>query len=70
MKKLATFVFALLLAGSLSFAQAGGSTTGTQAPAAAPKAETGKKPAKTKKAHKSKKSKKGAGDTGTTPPPK
>lgn len=61
MKKLATLVFALLLAGSLSFAQAGGSTGG-QAPADAGKTtDTSKKGKKGKKGHKTgKKAKKGA----------
>jgi Spy/CpxP family protein refolding chaperone len=71
MKRLTTFVFALLVAGSLSFAQ-------TAAPSPAPAAgqktgdtgTTGKKGHKGgKKGHKGgKKSKKGAGDV--TPPPK
>ena len=63
MKRLSTFVFALLLAGSLSFAQ---DTGGDKA------ADSGKKvqkTTKTKKAHKGgKKSKKSSGTT--TPPPK
>jgi len=71
MKRLSTFVFALLLAGSLSFAQAGGGTTKTDTKADT-KTEEGKKGHKGgKKGHKGgKKSKKGAGDAGTTPPPK
>jgi len=69
MKKLAVFVFALLLAGSLSFAQATTAApatdqakTDTKAPEDAKKAHKGKK-------HKgSKKSKKGAStDTAATP---
>jgi hypothetical protein len=72
MKRLSTFVFALLLAGSLSFAQDTGSKsagTGTQKPAADDSAKKGHKGGK--KGHKGgKKSKKGAGDTGTAPPPK
>ncbi len=69
MKKLATFVFALLLAGSLSFAQATGTGTDTS--------KKGAETTDTKKAHKGgkkghkggKKSKKGGG-TETTPTPK
>jgi len=71
MKRLSTFVFALLLAGSLSFAQTGGDKAAdTKKPAAAD--DTAKKGHKGgKKSHKGgKKSKKGAGDAGTTPPPK
>jgi len=61
MKKLATLVFALLVAGSLSFGQAAGST-GSQAPADAGKTtDTGKKAHKGGKKKKgSKKAKKGA----------
>jgi len=70
MKKLATFVFALLLTASLSFAQAGGTggaTTGTQD---TPKTETGKKGHKGgKKSHKGGKKSKKASEP-TTPPPK
>src|SRR5260370_30639639 len=44
MQKLATFVFALLVAGSLSFAQAGGDKTKA---AATPKAQNGNKDTKT-----------------------
>jgi hypothetical protein len=68
MKKLFTFVFTLLLAGSLSFAQAtGGSTTSKTD---APKTESGKKAKAKTKAHKGgKKSKKSSGST-TTPAPK
>jgi len=66
MKKLLTVVFAMLLAGSLSFAQATGGSTDTKTP----KTETGKKATKTSKAHKGgKKSKKNSGGT-TTPAPK
>ena len=72
MKKLATFVFALLLAGSLSFAQAGGGTTG--ATTKTPTTTTGKKGHKGgKKGHKGgKKGKKGSSTTPatTTPAPK
>jgi hypothetical protein len=65
MKRLSVFVLAMLLTGSLAFAQATGGTPKTE-----PKtAETGKKATKTKKGHKGgKKSKKGS--TPTTPPPK
>jgi hypothetical protein len=71
MKRLSTFVFALLLAGTLSFAQG---TTGDKA------ADSSKKPATSddsgkkghkggKKGHKGgKKNKKGAGDAGTGTP--
>jgi len=67
MKKLATLVFALLLAGSLSFAQAGG---GEKKAAEAPKADTDKKSTKTKAHHKGgKKHKKGStgANAGSTP---
>lgn len=72
MKKLATLVFALLLAGSLSFAQAAGTAA---APAAQTKSDT-KAPEEGKKAHKGskkshkggKKSKKGATETTATQP--
>ncbi len=68
MKKLATFVFAMLLGASLSFAQAtGGSTDKTTPPA---KTTSGKKATKTKKGHKGgKKGKKSTGGT-TIPAPK
>jgi hypothetical protein len=69
MKKLATFVFALLLGASLSFAQAtGGSTDKTTPPA---KTTSGKKAtkSKSKKGHKGgKKGKKSSGDTATPAP--
>ena len=65
MKRLFTLVCALFLGATLSLAQAGGGSTGTQKPGADKGATEGKKE------HKGgKKSKKGAGDTGTTPPPK
>jgi hypothetical protein len=71
MKRLSTFVFALLLAGTLSFAQG---TTGDKKPAGDQKPaadDTGKKGKGGKKGHKGgKKGKKGGGDAGTTPPPK
>jgi hypothetical protein len=69
MKKLATFVFAMLLTGSLAFAQA--TTGGTGAQTDTTKSDTGKKAHKGgKKAHKGgKKSKKGSTDN-TTPAPK
>ena len=64
MKKIFVLAVTMLLAGSLSFAQATGGSTDTS---------TGKKGtthSKTKKAHKGgKKSKKNSGGT-TTPPPK
>ena len=65
MKKLATLVFALLLAGSLSFAQAGGDKKAAETP----KSDTDKKSTKTKAHHKGgKKSKKGsAGANAGTP---
>lgn len=72
MKKLLTIAFALLLGGTLSFAQA---TGGTDKPAA--KTDTKTTETKTtntkssKKGHKGgKKSKKNSGGTTTTPPPK
>jgi hypothetical protein len=66
MKKLATFVFAMLLTGSLAFAQ----TTPPPKTTEAPKSESGKKATKTKKGHKGgKKGKKSSGGT-TTPAPK
>jgi hypothetical protein len=67
MKKLLTIAFTLLLAGTLSFAQAGGGSTDKGAGDKDTKTNT-KKGAK--KGHKGgKKSKKGSGGT-TTPPPK
>lgn len=74
MKKIATLVFALLLAGSLSFAQAGGDKKASDTSTSGDKsADSGKKDEKGKKGKKGKKgdkSKKGSGDTATTPPPK
>ena len=68
MKRLSVFVVTLLVAGSLSFAQAGGGTTGKtddKGKTADSKAHKGGK-----KGHKGgKKSKKGSTST-TTPPPK
>ena len=71
MKKLFTLLCTLVLGATLSFAQAGGGTTGTTGQDTT-KSDTGKKGHKGgKKGHKGgKKSKKGAGDAGTTPPPK
>jgi hypothetical protein len=68
MKKLATFVFALLIAASLSFAQTGGGAGKVKSDKPQ---ESGKKETKSgKKGHKGgKKSKKNSGGT-TTPPPK
>jgi hypothetical protein len=69
MKKLATVVFAMLLAGSLAFAQdtPGNGKTATKTTTAP---TTGKKTTKTSKAHKGgKKGKKSSGGT-TTPAPK
>jgi hypothetical protein len=68
MKKLATFVFALLVAANLSFAQTGG---GAGKGKADNPQESSKKETKSgKKGHKGgKKSKKNSGGT-TTPPPK
>lgn len=58
MKKLFTVVFAMLLAGSLAFGQAG---TGSSAPAGSLKSATGKTATKAKKGHKhGKKHKKGS----------
>jgi hypothetical protein len=69
MKKLATVVFAMLLAGSLAFAQADKGTPKTDTKTTtAP--TSGKKATKTSKAHKGgKKGKKSSGGT-TTPAPK
>jgi hypothetical protein len=65
MKRLATFVFAMLLASSLSFAQAGGGDKPKTDQGAT--TDTGKKSSKkAKKA--SKKKKKGSTDTATQPP--
>jgi hypothetical protein len=74
MKKVATFVFALLLGASLSLAQAGGSTGGAKTGDTKGQTSTtdsGKKGKKGgKKGHKGgKKGKKGSGGT-TTPAPK
>lgn len=65
MKKLATTVFAMLLAGSLAFAQTAPAPKTTEAPKT-----SGKKAPKTSKAHKGgKKGKKSSGgSTGTTTP--
>jgi hypothetical protein len=70
MKKLFTLLCTLVLAATLSFAQAGGGAGGTGQDTTKP--DTGKKGHKGgKKGHKGgKKGKKGSGDTGTTPPPK
>jgi hypothetical protein len=74
MKRLSVFVFAMLLAGSLSFAQTGGGSgapKATSTPPAEGKVESGKKATKTSKAHKGgKKGKKTAGGTTTTTAPK
>ncbi len=69
MKKLATFVFAMLLGASLSLAQTGGGTPGDKAPVTKP--ASGKKATKTKSHGKKggKKGKKSSGGT-TTPAPK
>jgi len=69
MKKLFTLLCTLVLGATLSFAQTGGGSTGTQDTS---KQTEGKKAHKGgKKGHKGgKKSKKGQGDTSTTPPPK
>jgi hypothetical protein len=66
MKKLVTLVFAMLLTGSLAFAQA---SQGTDQGTSTTQTDTGKK-GKTKKAKKGKKSKKGASTDTTTAPPK
>ena len=68
MKKLFTLVCTLMLAATLSFAQAGGGTTGGTGTTTT---DTGKKGHKGgKKGHKGgKKGKKGSGGS-TTPPPK
>jgi len=71
MKKLATFVFALLLGASLSFAQAGGGSTkgsGTPSDSGKPTDTDTKKKGSKKGHHKGgKKSKKGSADTSSTP---
>jgi hypothetical protein len=73
MKKLATFVFALLLGASLSFAQAGGGTgtpkgTGTPSDSGKPTDTDSKKKGSKKGHHKGgKKSKKSTSDTTATP---
>ena len=69
MKKLLTILFTLVVGASLSFAQAGGGSTGK--PADTTQSDTGKKGHKGgKKGHKGgKKGKKGSGGS-TTPPPK
>jgi len=72
MKRLFAFVITMLLGASLSFAQAGGGTTGgTTGTTTTDTGSTGKKGHKGgKKGHKGgKKGKKGSGGT-TTPPPK
>lgn len=60
MKKLATLVFAVLLTGTLCFAQAAGTTSTSQDTT---KSDTSKKTKKAKKAKKSKKSDKGGEST-------
>ena len=69
MKKLLTVLFTLVVGASLSFAQAGGGSTGK--PADTTQSDTGKKGHKGgKKGHKGgKKGKKSSGGS-TTPPPK
>lgn len=62
MKKLATFVFAMLLTASLSFAQAGTDTNKSAGDKTA-STDSGKKAKGGKKAKKSKKSKKGSTDS-------
>jgi hypothetical protein len=71
MKKLFTIVCTLVLGGVMSFAQAGGGSTGQNPPAGDKTAPAGKSDKKTKKHHHKggKKSKKGAdAGTGTTNP--
>jgi len=70
MKRLLTFVVTLLVGASLSFAQAGGGTTGSTGTGTST-TDTGKKGHKGgKKGHKGgKKGKKGSSGT-STPPPK
>lgn len=71
MKKLVTLVFAMLLTAGLSFAQAGGGSTGAQDQSKTGTTDTGKKGKSGKKAHKGgKKSKKGSSSSDTTTPPK
>jgi hypothetical protein len=71
MKKVATFVFAILLGASLSLAQAGGGTTSGTQTGSPTTTDSGKKGHKGgKKGHKGgKKGKKSSGGS-TTPPPK
>ena len=74
MKRLSVFVFTMLLACSLSFAQAGGGSSGKPVEKGTPAADTGKKGGKEeksgKKGHKGgKKGKKNQGGS-TTPSPK
>ncbi len=70
MKKLLTLVFALALCASLSFAQAGGGSTGDKSTTTT--TESGKKAHKGgKKSHKGgKKGKKGSDSSGTATTPK
>jgi hypothetical protein len=70
MKKLATFVFAMLLTGSLALAQGTGDSKGTTPPAKSTTPAAKKGATKTSKAHKGgKKGKKGT-STNPTPAPK
>jgi hypothetical protein len=70
MKKLATFVFALLLAGDLSFAQTGGSTKPADTTQPAAKDAAKKSGTKLHKSHKGGKrgKKSSGGDTAATTP--
>ena len=67
MKRLATFVFAMLLASSLSFAQAGGGDKPKTTDKGTTTTDSGKKGSKKGKKG-GKKSKKGSGGPTTTPP--
>ena len=68
MKRVFTLLCTLVLGATLSFAQAGGGSTGSQ-PTTTTSGKKGHKGGK--KGHKGgKKGKKGSGSSGTTPPPK
>jgi len=69
MKKIATLVFTMMLAASLSFAQATGGSTDKAPKTGTEKTTSGKKATKSKAKKGGKKSKKGSGGT-TTPAPK
>ena len=71
MKRLFAFVITMLVGASLSFAQAGGGSTGGTGKPDTTQTDTGKKGHKGgKKAHKGGKKHKKSSSTPTTPPPK